>query len=226
MASSYPPPPTAGSGGISSPPTTQPQLQPHSPHPLQAVAHSQFDSNAAVAAANAAVTAHHGLQALQAATAIPSPTSIQNSVLGQFAGPADPSYLPANGSPDLITGDLNTKNHKHTRLGRACDLCSQRKVKVWRYTFPASRDRTRKRRRKKHSPYTLGRIVEICLLSWLSSATTADLVLLAKTSESNALLTARRNAVDLPTSMPKLRGNGPSWIPPTRAPVLTMRPRR
>ncbi len=93
--------------------------------------------------------AHHGLQALQAATAAAT------SVAGPVTAPAPPNpmgqqytvaaaatsaiahFAPArNGRPPTGT----TLPPRQTRLRKACDMCSARKIKVWfapRFAWPA-----------------------------------------------------------------------------------------
>ncbi|KAK3314158.1 hypothetical protein B0H66DRAFT_567850 [Apodospora peruviana] len=76
------------------------------------------------------MAAHHGLQALQAAVANPTPTPgpppLQSPVTPVYTTPGEPSYqLSPNGTPIAAT----PPNPKVTRLRRACDMCSQRKVK-------------------------------------------------------------------------------------------------
>lgn len=110
MSSSYPPPPTTD--GTTNPDTSQ-QLSQQGPdaHSHAYTAHPQFIADAAAAAVAAA---HHGLQALQAAVAAP-PVAASTPVL----------------SPSPVGGSMPSPlNSKATRLRRACDMCSQRKVKV------------------------------------------------------------------------------------------------
>ncbi len=121
MASSYPPPP----------PTTE-----ATPDPAQqGQLHPQYttDSAAAAAAAAAAVAAaHHGLQALQAAVAAPTPGQSLSPVTPQHPSSlTDASYLNVAGTPVGPSPVGGVANSKATRLRRACDMCSQRKVKVW-----------------------------------------------------------------------------------------------
>ncbi|KAK1752897.1 hypothetical protein QBC47DRAFT_387331 [Echria macrotheca] len=117
--SSYPPPPSP-SAGAAAPPLHEPKH--HASPPPSPRLHPYFDGaideadvqSVAVAAAQA--VAHHGLQALQAAVSGPPVTP-------QYAA-ADPSFLAGPSPPSL-----SQSNSKATRLRRACDLCSQRKVK-------------------------------------------------------------------------------------------------
>lgn len=136
----------------------QPEQLPTSPHPShqQHQSYPPFDNgpasssptsqsaaaSAAATVAAAAVAAHHGLQALQAATAAPNPSP----------APATPHYTPQplitphgdahysmteNGSP--VVQQQSQHNSKVTRLRRACDMCSSRKVKVSRSSIAVSR---------------------------------------------------------------------------------------
>jgi hypothetical protein len=79
--------------------------------------------------------AHHGLQVLQAASAAPmSPTS--DDLAQRYAQSAalqmtEPQYPSSLTTPSLTAPIMGTHaSHKVTRLRRACDMCSQRKVKV------------------------------------------------------------------------------------------------
>ncbi|KAL1839251.1 hypothetical protein VTJ49DRAFT_1688 [Mycothermus thermophilus] len=152
--SSYPPPPTSDSNTATSGPTSAANTGPGSHNnaaqqvadgananvnvieaAVQAQSQFAIDAAAAAAAAAAAVAAaHHGLQALQAATAGPaSGTSVAPPNSGasqpqQHAALTDASYLttpPSVQSPG--PGRDPTVNPKLTRLRRACDMCSQRK---------------------------------------------------------------------------------------------------
>ncbi|KAK0648108.1 hypothetical protein B0T16DRAFT_324136 [Cercophora newfieldiana] len=132
---SYPPPATPG-GGAPVAPAQHPeqqlaaQLDEHSQQPADA---SQFgdgalnasDAHRFAVAAAAAAAAHHDLQALQAAVGAPGPTAVSTPVTPQYAAHAEPSYLAS--STDL--GSVPPPHQKATRLRRACDMCSQRKVK-------------------------------------------------------------------------------------------------
>lgn len=108
----------------------QPADEEPSLHPGYATALAAVDVQAtAVAAAAAAAAAHHGLQALQAAVQGPGPATVSGPMTPQYAVPGEvSSYL---GSSTTPIGPSPT-NTKQTRLRRACDLCSQRKVKVRR----------------------------------------------------------------------------------------------
>ncbi|KAI1424230.1 hypothetical protein F5Y12DRAFT_785536 [Xylaria sp. FL1777] len=82
----------------------------------------------------ATAVAHHGLQALQAASAAPmSPTS--NDLAQQYAQSAamqmgEPQFSSTLANPALASPvAASHASHKVTRLRRACDMCSQRKVK-------------------------------------------------------------------------------------------------
>ncbi|KAL2132007.1 hypothetical protein VTI74DRAFT_4313 [Chaetomium olivicolor] len=119
--SSYPPPPSTndGSGAIADATQQGPDSDRHQTHTQP---HPQYTADAAAAVA----AAHHGLQALQAAVAAPPTVQAPNPVTAQHALP-DGSYLPGVpvGQPAPVAG----ANPKATRLRRACDMCSQRKVK-------------------------------------------------------------------------------------------------
>ena len=134
--SSYPPPPPSTTDS-SAAPTSDPAQQRADDDSLQGhaqqVHHAQFtsDSAAAAAAAAAAVAAaHHGLQALQAAVAAPTPGQSLSPVTPQHPALADASYLGVNVAGAPVVGASPVPNSKATRLRRACDMCSQRKVKV------------------------------------------------------------------------------------------------
>ena len=118
--SSYPPPPSTSDG------TGQPQQPDNDSHQPLPQTHPQFTAEAAAAAVAAA---HHGLQALQAAVAAPAPGPSPSPVTShsQHASLADPSYLTGSDAGPSPGGGPNAKA---TRLRRACDMCSQRKVKV------------------------------------------------------------------------------------------------
>lgn len=122
-----------------------PHQQSHQPHPqpqlYPSLEHNGLASPTSQATATAIATAHHGLQALQAATDIPSsaaPGSLTPSysvapslasplVDGQYVGMATHSH-----SPPVQQQPQQNNNPKVTRLRRACDMCSSRKVKVCR----------------------------------------------------------------------------------------------
>ncbi|KAK4221554.1 hypothetical protein QBC38DRAFT_513505 [Podospora fimiseda] len=103
--------------------------------------HPQYaaDAAAAIAAAHAHAQGHsqHSLQALQAAVSAPPPTlSLRPSpppvTSSQYAPPPDASgYLvaPPVVAPVVQSVPPATPPPKQTRLRRACDMCSQRKVK-------------------------------------------------------------------------------------------------
>lgn len=127
--SSYPPPPSSTTDGTAATPDTAQQgADPDSHQTHSQQSHPQFAADAAAAAA-AVAAAHHGLQALQAAVAAPaqpvpspSPGTLQTHV-----SLAEASYLAAT---DARPSSASGANAKATRLRRACDMCSQRKVKV------------------------------------------------------------------------------------------------
>ncbi|KAK3901799.1 hypothetical protein C8A05DRAFT_34495, partial [Staphylotrichum tortipilum] len=133
--SAYPPPPPSTNGGHgSTTPSTQHQQHQQGPDGTQTQTHPAYVADAAAAAAAAAAAvaaAHHGLQALQAAVAAPPP--------GQSLSPVTPQH-PSLQVPDAssyLGGGVSVgappagaaANPKATRLRRACDMCSQRKVK-------------------------------------------------------------------------------------------------
>ncbi|KAH6614610.1 hypothetical protein B0J18DRAFT_304247 [Chaetomium sp. MPI-SDFR-AT-0129] len=124
--SSYPPPPSTGDGAVVSADTSQQQSTESDNRQNHPHIHSHFSAEAAAAAI---ATAHHGLQALQAAVAVPTTTTSTGTMASQqHAAMADASFLgganAAQGSPPG-----GAQNSKATRLRRACDMCSQRKVK-------------------------------------------------------------------------------------------------
>lgn len=134
--SSYPPPPSSTTDGTAPTPDTPQQGADTDGHQAHSQSHPQFAADAAAAAA-AVAAAHHGLQALQAAVAAPaqpvpssSPVTLQTHV-----SLAEASYLAAT---DARPASASGANSKATRLRRACDMCSQRKVKV-RALTPAFR---------------------------------------------------------------------------------------
>jgi hypothetical protein len=126
--SSYPPPPSSTTDGTAPTPDTPQQGAEADSHQAHSQTHPQFAADAAAAAA-AVAAAHHGLQALQAAVAapaqpVPSPSPV---TLQTHVSLAEASYLAAtDAGPPSASG----ANSKATRLRRACDMCSQRKVKV------------------------------------------------------------------------------------------------
>lgn len=138
--SSYPPPPPSTTDGttqtgdsaqqVADPDSSKAQVQAQLQAQAQAHSHSQlhphYNEDAAAAAAAAVAAAHHGLQALQAATAGPAPVPSPSPVTAQHASLADSSYSAGGGS----ASPTGVQNQKATRLRRACDMCSQRKVKV------------------------------------------------------------------------------------------------
>lgn len=94
--------------------------------------------NAAAAAAAAVATAHHGLAALQAATV---PQQIQSAptqyALPRLATPinAGLQYQMPPGAGGAAPQPKHQAAPKATRLRRACDMCSARKVKVGFVSF-------------------------------------------------------------------------------------------
>ncbi|KAK4113224.1 hypothetical protein N656DRAFT_648583 [Canariomyces notabilis] len=139
MSSSYPPPPASVPDGTTSNSIDTPQQQQQGPEDEPHPIHPAFAAEAAAAAAVAA--AHHGLQALQAAVAdsasvpIASPATVASQQQQQHATLPDASpYLAdagASAGPSSSPADIVTSAPppRATRLRRACDMCSQRKVK-------------------------------------------------------------------------------------------------
>ncbi|KAI1822567.1 hypothetical protein F4861DRAFT_513990 [Xylaria intraflava] len=105
------------------------------------IAHTeQYDNSTLASSVPATTVAHHGLQALQAASAAPLAPVTSNDLAQQYAqsaallqiGESQLSSALANPSISApITGMLTGahSSQKVTRLRRACDMCSQRKVK-------------------------------------------------------------------------------------------------
>jgi hypothetical protein len=125
MTSNYPPPPSTIDDVKPVVETAQQGSAADSQH---AQVHPTF--NAEISAAAAIATAHHGLQALQAAVAVPGSVSSQSTVTSQHAPIVDGSYLGGAPAAAAQGGAAPNHNPKATRLRRACDMCSQRKVKV------------------------------------------------------------------------------------------------
>ncbi|KAH6649436.1 hypothetical protein F5144DRAFT_5772 [Chaetomium tenue] len=124
MSSYPPPPPSTGDGTGPTPNNPQQGADTDGRQAHQSQVHPQFTAEAAAAAVAAA---HHGLQALQAAVAAPAPVPSPSPATSQHASLADASsYLTAN---DVGPSPGGGPNAKATRLRRACDMCSQRKVK-------------------------------------------------------------------------------------------------
>lgn len=131
----------AGANGAAHHPATS--VSPHSLSlpPSTAQQHPPYDASTASPAAIAVAGTHHGLHALQAATlegSTPSTTSPgpTASVYPPLASPSehsDQAFAPRNGLPPKA----GSAAARQTRLRRACDMCSNRKVKVRR----ASEDR-------------------------------------------------------------------------------------
>ncbi|KAI1813670.1 hypothetical protein GGS20DRAFT_577413 [Poronia punctata] len=103
-------------------------------HHQPTVAHSGLYDGSLLAQLPVTTVAHHGLQVLQAASAAPmSPTG--NDIAQQYAQSAalqmgDPQFTSSLASPPLAPPMMGGHgSQKVTRLRRACDMCSQRKVK-------------------------------------------------------------------------------------------------
>lgn len=139
MASHYPEPPTTGVPGDND---RRDRDSPVQPPPAY-----DPDHGLSQAAQEAVAAAHHGLQVLQNAIAQPVgevqvPVPVQQSPpvdAALYAAPPQSAYgtarpdeamAPAPMTPLTPTGQ--TAKEKLTRLRRACDMCSQRKVKVRR----------------------------------------------------------------------------------------------
>lgn len=97
--------------------------------------------------ATAAAVAHHGLQILQAASAASIPMSHTGDALAQqYAQSAaleivEPQFSSSLADPTITAPAMNMgmgthASQKVTRLRRACDMCSQRKVKVRWHRHP------------------------------------------------------------------------------------------
>ncbi|KAI1359797.1 hypothetical protein F5Y08DRAFT_344343 [Xylaria arbuscula] len=106
---------------------------------LAAAAHSHlYDDSTLAASVPVTEVAHHGLQALQAASAAPSAAPMSpasNDLAQQYAQSAalqmgEPQFSSSLPNPILAApASGNHASQKVTRLRRACDMCSQRKVK-------------------------------------------------------------------------------------------------
>ncbi|KAI0886594.1 uncharacterized protein GGS22DRAFT_158207 [Annulohypoxylon maeteangense] len=125
---SYPDPSAGDVPSISaSQPTTPHQQQ--QPTPQQ----QDYDSLPSPVSVPATTVAHHGLQVLQATTGAPStPGPDANELAQQYAQSAtmqmgDHQFAPPPSIDTSITATPGSQ--KVTRLRRACDMCSQRKVK-------------------------------------------------------------------------------------------------
>ncbi|KAI8631566.1 hypothetical protein F5Y19DRAFT_424184 [Xylariaceae sp. FL1651] len=137
---SYPEVNEAASAELATPAAPQHQ-HPHQlpptppPHSQQPIAtHAQLYDEALTSPVPPTAVAHHGLQVLQAASAAPiSPTS--NDLAQQYAQSAalqmgDPQFSsPLENASVAAPGTGTSASQKVTRLRRACDMCSQRKVK-------------------------------------------------------------------------------------------------
>jgi hypothetical protein len=105
------------------------------PHHQPTETHAELYDGSLISPVPVTAVAHHGLQVLQAASAAPiSPTS--NDLAQQYAQSAalqmgEPTF--SSPLPNHTLGPPMNGAHasqKVTRLRRACDMCSQRKVKV------------------------------------------------------------------------------------------------
>ncbi|KAI2466176.1 hypothetical protein F4781DRAFT_406575 [Annulohypoxylon bovei var. microspora] len=114
-------------------PTSVSVSQPTTPHQQQQQP-LEYDGLPSPISVPATTVAHHGLQVLQAASAAPStPGPDPTELAQQYAQSAtmqmgEPQYAPPMDTMDTsVTGTPSSQ--KVTRLRRACDMCSQRKVK-------------------------------------------------------------------------------------------------
>ncbi|KAI1103709.1 hypothetical protein F4804DRAFT_309358 [Jackrogersella minutella] len=103
--------------------------QPTPPPPHHQQQHQEYDG--LTSPIPATTVAHHGLQVLQAASAVPAtpdPTDLAQqyaqSATMQMGETQFSHHDPLNSSPAILPA-----SQKVTRLRRACDMCSQRKVK-------------------------------------------------------------------------------------------------
>lgn len=130
---SQPPPPLESPSQHQQHQHEQEQEQEHEQHQVSVAL--QYDGLQATATA----VAHHGLQALEAATAAvaatPSPLAQQYAQSASMHI-ADTQYAPMTPQQPVQNGtsvtptSLQAAAQKVTRLRRACDMCSSRKVKV------------------------------------------------------------------------------------------------
>ncbi|KAI0891976.1 hypothetical protein F4806DRAFT_481283 [Annulohypoxylon nitens] len=101
----------------------------------QVTHHQDYDGLPSPMSVAASAVAHHGLQVLQAASAAPStPVPDATQLAQQYAQSAtlqmgDPQFPPPPPSIDTSMTATTPVSQKVTRLRRACDMCSQRKVK-------------------------------------------------------------------------------------------------
>ncbi|KAI1210092.1 uncharacterized protein F4807DRAFT_69613 [Annulohypoxylon truncatum] len=106
----------------------------HQPQQAQQQQH-EYDGLPSPVAVPATTVAHHGLQILQAASAAPSTPGPDPAELAQqYAQSAtmqmgDPQFAPPPPQPIDTSVAASPASQKVTRLRRACDMCSQRKVK-------------------------------------------------------------------------------------------------
>jgi hypothetical protein len=137
MASSYPPPPSpptssAATAGAQQSTPARP-LTPSDHHQQQPPQYDTGTPLSPVSQAAAAVAAQHGLQALQAATAASAAHAATQYAPLPSPGHGETHYLAGtNGGTPAHQQQPETpqSSQKATRLRRACDMCSQRKVKV------------------------------------------------------------------------------------------------
>ncbi|KAI0388886.1 hypothetical protein F5Y17DRAFT_463274 [Xylariaceae sp. FL0594] len=102
-------------------------------HTTTTLTHTELYDGSLLSSVPVTAVAHHGLQVLQAASAAPmSPTS--NDLARQYAQSAalqmgEPQFSPPPMSNHGLGQVNGNGSQKVTRLRRACDMCSQRKVK-------------------------------------------------------------------------------------------------
>lgn len=137
-SSQYPPPPAEADAPTDAqqPPIDQ---QPQHQHPQSIQSPSQHHHQVSLqydGLPSATAVAHHGLQALEAASAaVPvSPNPIAQHYAQSASMHVSDGQYPLVPHPSGSNGTPPTPNtpasQKVTRLRRACDMCSQRKVKV------------------------------------------------------------------------------------------------
>lgn len=123
---------TGGAEPSSGPATASAPTSSQSPPPQQH--HQLHEYDGLPSHIPATTVAHHGLQVLQAASAA-QPTPDPADLAQQYAQSAamqmgDPQFTQSLASPTVAPMPATPASQKVTRLRRACDMCSQRKVKV------------------------------------------------------------------------------------------------
>ncbi|KAI4860687.1 hypothetical protein F4820DRAFT_436120 [Hypoxylon rubiginosum] len=122
---------TGGAEPSSGPATASAPTSSQSPPPQQH--HQLHEYDGLPSHIPATTVAHHGLQVLQAASAA-QPTPDPADLAQQYAQSAamqmgDPQFTQSLASPTVAPMPATPASQKVTRLRRACDMCSQRKVK-------------------------------------------------------------------------------------------------